>query len=571
MRVSNLFARTLREVPSDAEMISHQLCVRAGLIVRLAAGIYSYLPLGWRVLRKVEQIMREEMDAVDGQELLMPVVQPAEVWKATGRYDAPAPGPALLRFQDRVGHDMVLGMTHEEVSTNLASQIINSYRQLPMVVYQIQTKFRDEPRSRGGLIRVREFVMKDAYSFHSDVADLDAYYPRMYQAYLNIFARCGVDVVPVEADSGIMGGSASHEFIVLNEAGEDTLVLCPGCHYASNAQAAVFDKGSARYGEPLPLEKVATPGMTTIADVAEFLGVAQEQTLKAVFYTTCEQEVVFAVIRGDLEVNEQKLSNALGGIDLHASTDEELAQAGIVAGYASPVGIKGMRVIADDSIHAGSNYVAGANEPGFHLKNVNFPRDMQVDVVTDIAMARAGDRCPRCGQALESAHGIEAGHVFKLGTKYSEAVGATYLDRDGQAKALVMGSYGIGTGRLVACIIEQHHDERGIVWPVSIAPYQVYIVTIGTNKPEVVEAGDALYARLKDAGFEVLYDDRGESAGVKFNDADLLGIPVRLTVSGRTIANDAVELKARWEDERRMIPSSEIERAIQDVLDDAAG
>ncbi len=569
MRVSSLFARTLREVPSDAEMISHQLSVRAGLISRLAAGIYSYLPLGWRVLRKIERILREEMDAVDGQELLMPVAQPAEVWQATGRYDAPAPGAALLRFKDRVGHDMVLGMTHEEVSTDLAAQIINSYRQLPLVIYQIQTKFRDEPRSRGGLIRVREFIMKDAYSFHTDVEDLDAYYPRMYQAYLNIFARCGVDVVPVEADSGIMGGSASHEFIVVNESGEDTLVLCPNCHYAGNAEAAEFDKGEAVDGDLLPLEKVATPGMKTIADVAAFLGVPEDETLKAVFYSTADQEVVFAVIRGDLEVNEAKLSGALGGVELHPSTDEELEEAGIVAGYASPVGVDGLRVIADDSIQTRVNYVAGANEPGYHFKNVNVPRDMQADLVTDIALARAGDRCLRCGHVLESARGIEAGHVFKLGTKYSQSVGATFQDRDGDSKPLVMGSYGIGTGRLMACIIEQHHDEHGIVWPVSVAPFQVYIVTIGTNKPQVVETGDALYERLKSAGFEVMYDDRDESAGVKFNDADLLGIPVRLTVSGRTIAKDSVELKARWASERQVVPAEEIEQAIRETLDSA--
>lgn len=567
MRFSNLFGRTLREPPADAELISHQLSVRAGLIRQLSAGIYSYLPLGWRVLRKIEQIMREEMDAIDGQELCMPVVQPAEIWRATGRYDAPAPGPALLRFKDRTGHDMVLAMTHEEAVTDIARQEIQSYRQLPIMVYHIQTKFRDEPRSRGGLVRVREFIMKDAYSFDADYEGLDRFYPRIYRAYENIFARCGVKVVVVEAATGIMGGAMSHEFMVVSEAGEDTLILCSQCQYAANAEKAQFVKGEGVKSDPAPLEKVPTPGTTSIEAVAALLGVETRQTLKAVFYSTPQGEVIFAVIRGDLEVNQAKLSNVLGGVELHASTAEELQAAGIVAGYASPIGLSDVRVIADDSIQSGTNFVAGANEPGYHMKNVNYPRDFCVDTLADIALARPSDRCVQCGAPLQAVRGIEVGHLFKLGTKYSEGIGATFLDRDGVAKPLVMGSYGIGTGRLMACIIEQNHDDKGIIWPVSVAPFQVYLLSLGTNDPNVVDAADALYQRLTKAGFEVLYDDRqGESAGVKFNDADLTGIPVRLTISRRTLQNRGVEIKARWQSQVRLVADGDIEQAITETL-----
>ncbi len=568
MRFSNLFARTLRETPSDAEMVSHQLSVRAGLIAQLATGIYSYLPLGWRALRKITQIIREEMDAVDGQEVLMPVVQPAELWRESGRYDAPAPGPALLRFTDRGEHAMVLGMTHEEVVTDLARRLISSYRQLPVVVYQIQTKFRDEPRSRGGLVRVREFTMKDAYSFHADLADLDAYYPRMYGAYEAIFRRCGLDVVPVEAASGIMGGSGSHEFIFVNEAGEDSLVLCPECRYAANAEAAVFDKGEAPREPERPLEKVATPGTTTIDAVARLLGVGKEQTLKAVFYATPDGQIIFAVIRGDLDVNEFKLSTVLGGVELRAAEHDELQAAGLVSGYASPIGIvnPAIRVVADDSILSGTNYVAGANDPGYHYINANYPRDMQVERVADIALARAGDRCAVCGGTLRVTRGIELGHVFKLGTKYSETMGADYLDAGGAAKPLVMGCYGIGAGRLLACVLEQHHDANGIVWPVSVAPMDVHLVSVGTNNPAVVGAANAAYERLKAAGYDVLYDDRDETAGVKFNDADLIGLPVRVTVSRRTVEGASFELKARWEGDRQMVPEAGLESAVAEIL-----
>ncbi|MBC7231851.1 MAG: proline--tRNA ligase [Chloroflexi bacterium] len=562
MRLSKLFGRTLREAPAEAELISHQLSLRAGLIRPLAAGIYSYLPLGWRVLRKIERIMREEMDAIGGQELHMPVVNPAEIWRATGRYDAPAPGPALVRFRDRTNHDLVLAMTHEEVVADLLRREITSYRQLPFMIYHIQTKFRDEARARGGLIRTREFTMKDAYSCHPDFDSLDEFYPQMYQAYVNIFRRCGIRALPVIADSGVMGGAMSHEFIVPCDAGEDTLVLCSHCGYAANAEKATFAKPAGIAEEERPPQKIATPGCITIADVATFVGVPTHQTLKALFYTTECGEIVMALIRGDLEANLVKLANALGGAELRPSTEAELRAAGIVPGYASPVSLSGFRVIADDSITMGSNFVAGANKEGYHLKNVNYPRDFTVTMITDIAMARPGDHCLQCNHPLQTMRGIEVGHLFKLGTRYSEALGATYLDRNGKERPIVMGSYGIGTGRLMAAIIEENHDEHGIIWPASVAPYQLHLLSLGATQPEVHSAAEQLYQHLLEMGYEVLYDDREESAGVKFNDADLIGIPWRITVSRKTLAQESVELKRRSESISRLVPLAELDSLL---------
>jgi len=575
MRMTKLLGRTLRDAPSDAQLPSHQLSIRAGLVRQLAQGIYSYLPLGWRTVRKIEAIIREEMDAIGGQELLMPVAHPAELWQQTGRYDAPAPGPILLRFRDRWDHPMVLAMTHEEVAADLARTEISSYRQLPLMTYQFQLKFRDEPRSRGGLVRVREFIMKDAYTYSATAEQLDAQYEAIYAAYERIYRRCGLEVISVQAATGAMGGSASHEFMVRNEQGEDTLILCPACDYAANAEKAVFAKGQLPPQELRPLEKVATPGATTIEAVARFVGVPVRQTAKAVFLATGEGRIVFCVIRGDLEVSEAKVSALLGGAELAAATHEQLEHAGLVAGYASPVGVTGgaaaahLTVIGDNSLLDAPNLVAGANQPGYHLLNVNYPRDYAVDQMADIALARAGDVCAACGAPLELARGIEVGHVFKLGAKYTTALGATFLDADGRPQPIIMGSYGIGLGRLLACIIEQHHDDYGIIWPASVAPYQVYIASLGRPGSEVEQAAEALYERLAAAGFETLYDDRNERAGVKFNDADLLGIPVRLTVSDRTLPQAAVEFKARWEQERRLVPLGELEGAIREAL--AAG
>lgn len=563
MRLSKLFGRTLREVPAEATMVSHRLLLRAGMIRPLAAGIYTYLPLGWRALKKIEGIMRQEMDSIGGQEIRMPSVHPAELWRATGRYEEA--GPVMARFRDRTGRELVLGVTHEEVVTDLARRETNSYRQLPFMVYQIQTKFRDEPRSRGGLIRVREFTMKDAYSFHANEEDLDDYYPQVYQAYLNIFRRCGLEPLVVEAAPGLMGGSASHEFMLLSEAGEDTLVLCQTCGWAANAEGAVAMREEVAGQEERPLEEVATPGMMTIQEVADYLGVPTTQTLKAIFYMALGQ-LVFVIIRGDLEVNEAKLANLLQASELRPATQEEVKGASIVAGYASPLGLKGkVKIVADRSICEGSNFVAGANKEGYHLKGVNYPRDFEVDLLADIAMVREGDLCPGCRKPLRLTRGVELGHIFKLGTKYSEALGATFLDKDGQKKPLVMGCYGIGTGRLLAAVIEESHDEKGIIWPPEIAPYQIHLVALDIGQAEVSEAAEGLYGALLARGYELLYDDREESPGVKFNDADLIGLPLRLTVSRRTLEVGGVEVKRRDEEGSEVLELPHLYRLLGDM------
>ncbi|MHB1318992.1 MAG: proline--tRNA ligase, partial [Anaerolineae bacterium] len=509
---------------------------------------------------------REEMDAIEGQEISMPVVQPAELWQASGRYQAASPGPALARFQDRNGHPLVLGMTHEEVVTDLARQEIHSYRQLPSLVYQIQEKFRDEPRSRGGLVRTREFLMKDAYSFDRDEAGMAEAYARVYRAYERIFQRCGLPVRPVEAASGMMGGYVSHEFMCPSPYGEDQLLTCAACGYAANMEGARITVLPRPPEEGRPVEEVATPGRTTIAALAEYLGIEAAQTLKAVFYQRADTgALVFAVIRGDLEVNEAKLSAVLGGVDLLPATEEVLQAAGIVPGYASPIGFAGGTVVADESVRSGANFVAGANRPGYHLRNVNAPRDFAPNVCTDITLARAGDGCPVCGVALDSVRAIEVGHIFQLGTKYAEALGAGFLDESGGRLPPQMGCYGIGLGRLMACIMEAHHDANGLIWPTSVAPFQVHLVSLAQPGTDDERAAEALYAELKAAGLEVLYDDRPERAGVKFNDADLLGVPVRLTLSPRTIAQSAVELKPRWEAEARTVALEPLDDLLQAI------
>jgi len=563
MRLSQLFGRTLREVPAEATMVSHQLLLRAGMILPLAAGIYSYLPLGWRALKKVEGIIRQEMDSIGGQEIRMPSVHPAELWQATGRYEEA--GPVMARFCDRTGRELVLGITHEEVVTDLARREISSYRQLPLMVYQIQTKFRDEPRSRGGLIRVREFTMKDAYSFHAGEEDLEGYYPLVYQAYLNIFRRCGLEPLVVEADPGLMGGGASHEFMLQSEAGEDTLVVCQACGWAANVEGTVAVREEVVQQKERPLEEVATPGMMTIQEVADYLGVPTRETLKAIFYRALGQ-LVFVIIRGDLEVNEAKLAKLVEAWDLRLATEEEVKEAGIVAGYASPLGLKGrVKIVADRSIGEGSNFVTGANKEGYHLKGVNYPRDFEVDLLADIAMVREGDLCPRCMKSLRLTRGVELGHIFKLGTRYSEALGATFLDKDGKKKPLVMGCYGIGTGRLLAAAIEESHDEKGIIWPKEIAPYQIHLIALDIGQPEVSEAAEGLYGALLARGHEILYDDREESPGVKFNDADLIGLPLRLTVSRRTLEVGGVEVKRRDEESPRLLELPPLYRLLGDM------
>ncbi len=555
MRLSKLFGKTQREAPAEAETISHQLLLRAGMIYQVSAGVYSYLPLAWRALKKIENIIREEMDAAGGQELMMPVLQPLELWQETGRDRAF--GKGLFTLCDRRERNLCLGPTHEEVVTKLVSQYVKSYRDLPLLLYQIQTKFRDEPRPRAGLLRVREFTMKDLYSFDTDEEGLIQSYNRMLQAYQNVYARCGLPTLVVEADSGAIGGKDSHEFMVITETGEDEIIYCSGCQYAANADKAQSIKSKVNDEKPLSLEEVATPGAATIEELSNFLKVAPNRTLKAVFYIA-DGELVFVVIRGDLEVNEVKLKNALKCFELRLATEAEVIEAGIVAGAASPIGISNIKVVADDSVTSGVNFIAGANKPETHLRNVNYPRDFSADIVADIAKASAGEVCPNCSGKLLSTHGIEVGHIFKLGTFLSEKLGAFFTDPNGVDRPVVMGCYGIGLGRLLAAAIEQNHDDKGIIWPLPIAPYHIYLCPLYLDSPEVVAMAEKLYSELELAGWEVLFDDRQESPGVKFNDADLLGIPIRVTISPRTLKKDSVEIKLRCEKESQLVPLEEI-------------
>ncbi len=564
MRLSKLFGKTLREEPSEAELASHKLMLRAGMIHQVGSGIYGYLPLAWRSLRKIEQIIREEMDAAGGQEMRLSVLQPRELWDATGRTEAF--GDDLFTLQDRRDRTLVVAPTHEEELATMVRSNAASYRDLPKLLYQIHTKFRDEPRPRGGLIRVREFDMKDAYSFDVDEEGLARSYDRMVEAYKAIYRRAGMDVVQAEADSGAIGGKDSHEFILLAEAGEDTIMLCEGCGYAANTERAVFRKFPNADEEMAELKEVHTPGARTIEEVTGFLSLPQVKTIKAVFYS-CSGEVLVVVIRGDLEVNEVKLGKAVGKADLRLATPEEVKDAGLVSGSASPVGLKGCKVIADDSIELGRNFVAGANKHDHHLLNVNFPRDFAVDVVADISLAREGYECLMCqGRPMVQRRGIEVGHVFKLGTQYGEALNALFSTEEGGQLPVTMGCYGIGLGRLLAAAIEQHHDERGIIFPASIAPYQVHLTALNSNRSEVAEAADDLEERLESAGVEVLHDDRSESAGVKLTDADLIGLPVRVVVSPRNIKQGVVEIKSRDQEHSVTVPDAEAVDRVKTML-----
>ena len=561
MRLSQLFFATLRDDPADAEMASHRLLLRAGYVRQVGTGIYSLLPLGWRVTRKVEQIIREEMDRIGCQEMEMPVVQPADLWRESGRYQKI--GPELVRFKDRSGRDMVLAMTHEEVVASLLRELVSSYRQLPLLVYHFQTKFRDEPRSRGGLIRVREFVMKDSYSCDRDNAGLDHSYQLHYDAYTRIFQRLGLDAISVGADVGMMGGSLAHEFMVLNEWGEDTLVLCERGDYAANQQIATVGKPEPPSEEPMATEEVATPGAATIADLARFLEIGEDRTAKATFFMAGDGRLLTVITRSDYEVNETKLANAVKAHSMRPAQVDEIRAAGMVPGYASPIGAHDTVVIVDDLAARSPNLVAGANREGFHLKNVNVGRDFTPDVVTDVVNARDGDPCPKCGGAVALTNGIEVGNIFKLGTDFTIPMGATYLGEDGERHPIVMGSYGIGLGRNVACIVEAHHDEKGIVWPASVAPYPAHLVTVSAaREPRVNEEAEGLYNRLAGAGVEILYDDRDESPGVKFTDAELLGMPLIVTISPRSLAAGGAEVTVRATGERSVLPIAEAEARI---------
>ncbi len=563
MRISKLFGKTQREIPAEADTASHQLLLRAGMIHQVVAGVYSYLPLAWRVLKKIENIIRDEMDKAGGQELMMPVLQPLELWQETGR-DL-AFGKGLFTLSDRKERKLCLGPTHEEVITKLVSANVQSYRDLPLMLYQIQAKFRDEPRPRAGLIRAREFTMKDLYSFDTDEDGLDHSYNKMLQAYRNIYSRCGLPALLVDADSGAIGGKDSHEFMVIAESGEDEIIYCPGCQYAANADKAESIKSKIDSEETLPLEEVDTPGMATIEEVSGLLKVPQSHTLKAVFYIA-DGKLVFVVIRGDIEVNEVKLKNVLHCIELRMATEAEVIEAGIVAGSASPIGISGIKIIADDSITSGTNFVAGANKPDTHFRNVNYPRDFKADIMADIAKAHAGEECPRCSGKLSSTHGIEVGHIFKLGTFLSEKLGAFFIDQSGVSQPIIMGCYGIGLGRLLAAAFEQNHDDKGIIWPLPIAPYQIYLCPLYLENPQVAAAAESIYAELEAQGLEVLFDDRNESPGVKFNDADLLGIPVRVTISPRTLETNSVEIKKRSEKEFDLLPLEGVAKRLKELI-----
>jgi prolyl-tRNA synthetase len=563
LRLSHHFGSTLRESPANIDAVSHQLLVRAGFIRQLGQGLFSYLPLARRSLTKIENILREEMNAIGGQEMTMPVAHPAEIWQATGRWYSI--GPEMARFKDRKERDMVLAMTHEEAVTDLCKTEIRSYRQLPQLVYHIQTKFRDDPRPRAGLIRVREFTMKDSYSLDVDESGLDQQYRAHYQAYFNIFNRCDLPSIAVSSDVGMMGGSLAHEYMYLTPIGEDTLVLCRQCGYAANRQIASFAKPMAPAEDLKPIEKVSTPGCKTIESLANLLNMPKRKTAKAVFMiaghkedTGEREEFICALVRGDMEVNETKLANAARADWLRPATDEEIRATGAIPGYASPVGLRGLKVIADDGISASPNLVGGANDEGYHLLNTNIPRDYEPTIIADIAAAGDGDACPQCGQGLYTSRGVEVGNIFKLGTRYSAAVGAMYLAADGRQKPIVMGSYGIGSGRLLACIAEEHHDDKGLMWPISVAPYSVHLVSLGQP-----EAADRVYKALSQAHLEVLYDDREESPGVKFNDADLIGIPIRITVSSRSLVKGGVEMKRRDQPATEIVAETSLVARLQ--------
>jgi prolyl-tRNA synthetase len=577
MRMTQIFSTTLREVPAEAEIASHTLLLRAGFIRQLGAGIFSYLPLGRRAMNRIEAIMREEINAIGGQELTMPVVHPADVWQETGRWSQI--GAEMARFKDRTDHNMVLAMTHEEVVTDLARREIQSYRQLPQLIYHIQTKFRDDPRPRAGLIRVREFTMLDSYSLDRDWEGLNNQYQAHYDAYFRIFNRCGLPVRAVGSDTGMMGGKEAHEYMYLTPVGEDTLMFCNQCSYAANRQVANLQKPAPEQEAMQPIEKMATPGVTTIADLSEFLSLPASKTAKAVFFMAemTEREnplLIFAVLRGDMALNETKLTNALaaaglGSIkNLRPALDEEIRAVGASPGYASPLGISHNRVlvVVDDLLPASPNLVAGANEPGYHLRNTNIGRDYKADLIADIVMAEDGAPCPECGASMEAKRGVEVGNIFKLGTRYTEALGATFLDEDGQAQPIIMGSYGIGVGRLLACVAEKYHDDYGLNWPVSVAPFPIHLILLPGKEPEAEQAAEALYQKLVEASLEPIYDDRDERAGVKFNDADLIGLPLRVTVSSRSLKNGGLEFKRRDADERWIVPLEEGLAAIQTEL-----
>ena len=571
MKLSKMHIKTLREVPAEAEIPSHILLIRTGMIRKLASGIYGFMPFGWRSVRKIEDIIRSEMDKAGGQEIHMSAIQPAELWQESGRWFAY--GPELWRVKDRNGRDFCLGPTHEEIFTDIIRNDVSSYRQLPMNLYQIQTKYRDEARPRFGLMRSREFIMKDAYSFDRDFEGLDKSYDDMYKAYEKIFTRCGLTFRPVEADTGAIGGSNSHEFTALSEVGESEIAYCEKCSMAATTERAECVDAPADTEEMLPMEEVNTPGTKTIEAVADFLGMPQTKTIKALLFVTYdeegnEKEYVAAFVRGDRELNMTKLINALN-IPEHAiefADEAKMSQkTGCVGGFTGPVGLHDCKVVVDSELTGLRNLCAGANKENYHVKNVNYGRDYKGDIVTDLKLLKEDDPCPVCGAPVKHARGIEVGQVFKLGTKYSQAMNAVYKDENQQDRLIVMGCYGIGVTRTLSAIVEQHHDENGIIWPMSVAPYHVIITLVKPGDETQEAVAEEIYSRLSDAGVEVLLDDRDERPGVKFKDADLLGIPVRITV-GKRAPEGVVEYKLRREAEKQEMSVSEAVAAAIEIV-----
>lgn len=573
MRLSEMHLKTLREVPSEAELASHILLLRTGMIRKLVSGVYGFMNMGYRSVRKIENIIREEMDAKGGQEILMSAVQPAELWQESGRWYAY--GPELWRLKDRNGRDFCLGPTHEEIFTDIARADITSHRQLPVNLYQIQTKYRDEARPRFGLMRSREFIMKDAYSFDKDDAGLDVSYKKMFSAYERIFKRCGLDFRPVEADSGAIGGSNSHEFTAISEVGESEIAFCESCDMAATLERAeaVDAKPTGSEKDFLPMEDVHTPDTKTIEEVAKYLGITEDKTMKALLFVTYDEEgnkdkYVAAFVRGDRELNMTKLINALD-IPEHAiefADEKEMsAVTGCVGGFTGPTGLHDCIIVVDSELLGQVNLVAGANKPNYHTKNVNYGRDYKADIVVDLKTLREGDACPACGKPVKTARGIEVGQVFKLGTKYSESMGAYYKDENQQEKPIVMGCYGIGVTRTLSAVVEQHHDENGIIWPISVAPYHCIITLINPKDDVQKELSESIYNSLMGMGVEALLDDRAERPGVKFKDADLLGIPIRITV-GKLAGEGQVEYKLRRDENKTVLSAEEAVAAASQIV-----
>lgn len=568
MRLSQMFIPTLREIPAEAEIASHKLMLRAGLMRKLASGIYSYLPLGYRTFRKVEQIVREEMDRAGALELVMSALLPAESYQASGRWEVF--GPEMFRLKDRNGRDFCLGPTHEEIFTEIVKNEVKSYRQLPLNLYQIQTKYRDERRPRFGVIRCREFVMKDAYSFDRDEAGQDVSYKKMYEAYRRIFDRCGLDYLVVDADSGAMGGSGSQEYMVKSEIGEAVIAFCDKCGYAANDEKAecVTNTDDCCKNGVCPVlldpEPVATPNVKTIGDLTAFFSCSPAEFAKTLIYKA-DDKIVAAMVRGDRELNENKLQNLLGCIELEmADAETVVGITGADVGFAGPIGLK-VDIIVDPEVACMKNFIVGANKTGCHIKNVNIGKDFKASLIKDMRNIAEGDKCPKCAAPINIAHGIEVGHIFKLGTKYSKALGCTYLDENRKENPMVMGSYGIGIGRTMAAVIEQNNDENGIIWPVSIAPYHVIVVPVNAGDQMQMDTADNIYNELQKSGIEALIDDRDERAGVKFKDADLIGIPVRITV-GKKAGEGLVEYKLRKSSDVRVVSAElAVSMAISEI------